>query len=188
MQDEEIVSLYWKREESAVRETEKKYGRYLGKIAYNILGNWEDSKESVNETYWKAWNSIPPHLPAVLSTYLGKITRQVSIDTWRKRNSKKRSVSEYAVSLSELEECLSAGNVTEQEIDLKMLAASVNQYLRTLPEEARDIFIGRYFFADSIREVAGYSGISESKAKSMLYRMRIGLRAYLEQEGFLDEK
>lgn len=187
MQDEEIVALYWRREESAIRETEEKYGRYLGKIAFNILADWEDSRESVNETYWSAWNSIPPHLPAVLSAYLGKITRQISIDIWRKRNSKKRMMSEYAVSLSELEDCVSAGDVTEQEIDAALLAETINRYLRTLPEEARNIFIGRYFFGDSVRQVACYSGISESKAKSMLYRIRIGLREHLREEGFLDD-
>ena len=93
MQDERIVELYWQRDESAIQETEQKYGSYLTKIAYNILSDLEDSKESVNDTYMKAWNSMPPHKPNILSTYLGKITRQVSIDILRKRNSLKRQAS-----------------------------------------------------------------------------------------------
>ena len=98
MQDEMIVDLYWKRDESAISETERKYGRYLSKIAYNILSDLEDSKETVNDTYLKAWNSMPTHKPSVLSTYLGKITRQLSIDAFRTRNRDKRKHSEYAVS------------------------------------------------------------------------------------------
>ena len=101
MQDEMIVDLYWKRDESAISETERKYGRYLSKIAYNILSDWEASKQPVNDTYLKAWNSMPTHKPGVLSTYLGKITRQLSIDAFRTRNRDKRKHSEYAVSLSE---------------------------------------------------------------------------------------
>ena len=95
MQDEMIVDLYWKRDEKAISETERKYGRYLSKIAYNILSDWEDSKETVNDTYLKAWNSMPTHKPSVLSTYLGKITRQLSIDAFRTRNRDKRKHSEY---------------------------------------------------------------------------------------------
>ena len=187
MQDDSIVAMYWQRDEAAIRETEKKYAGYLLKIAYNILSDLEDSKESVNDTYFSAWRSMPPHRPSVLLTYLCKITRQISIDVFRKRNSAKRQESEYALSLSELEDCVSAGNTTEQDVDLHLLAKAIQDYLAELPGETRDVFIGRYFFSDSIREVAGYYGMSESKAKSMLYRTRIGLKKYLEQEGFFDE-
>lgn len=187
MQDDRIVELYWQRNEAAIWQTEQKYGRYLTKLAYNILSDWEDSRESVNDTYFSAWKSMPPHRPNVLLAYLCKITRQISIDIFRKKNSAKRRESEYALSLSELEDCLSAGNTTEQDVGLRLLAKAIQDYLATLPEEARDIFIGRYYFSDSIREVAGYYGMSESKAKSMLYRIRIGLKKYLEQEGFWDE-
>lgn len=187
MKDDVIVSLYWKRDEQAIQVTEEKYGRYLAKIAYNILADWEDSKECVNDTYWKAWNSIPPHKPNMLSTYLGKITRQLAIDIYRKRNSSKRKKSEYAVSVTELEDCLSAGNSTEQHVELHLLAAAINRYLDTLSQEARDMFIGRYYFSDSIREVAGYCNASEAKTKSVLFRIRTGLKNYLEQEGYFDE-
>lgn len=185
MHDNKIVSLYFARDEAAIRETEKKYGRYLSKIAYNILYDREDCRESVNDTYLSAWESIPPQKPDILSTYLAKITRRIAIDILRRKKRSKRLPSEYTVSLSELEESLSGGNATETEIDTRLLADAINGYLRTLPEEAKNAFIGRYYFADSIREIAAYSQTSEAKIKSLLYRTRNKLRLYLEQEGFM---
>lgn len=184
MQDDKIVAMYWQRDETAIRETEEKYGHYLLKIAYNILFDWEDSKESVNDTYMRAWNSMPPHKPCVLSSYLGKITRQLSIDIFGTRSRTKRQASEYAISLSELEECISSGNTTEQDIELRLLADAMNAYLGTLPKDARTTFVGRYYYMDSIKEIAAYHGMSSSKVKSMLYRTRQGLKKYLKQEGF----
>jgi len=185
MSDIDIVGLYWKRDEAAINETERQYGKYLTKIAYNILADFEDSKESVNDTYLKAWNSMPPHKPNILSTFLGKITRQVSIDVFRKRSSQKRRNSEYMQSLSELEECVSGGVDTEQEVEYALLVDTINTFLRSLSPEARNAFMGRYYFMDSIREMATNLNISESKAKSILYRVRLGLKANLEKEGFL---
>jgi RNA polymerase sigma factor (sigma-70 family) len=184
VEDNAIIDLYWKRDESAIAETETKYGRYLTKIACNILSDPEDSKESVADTYLNAWNSIPPQKPRVLSTYLGKITRELSIDLFRKRHSEKRRASEYAISLSELEECVSTGDTTARSADLHLLAEAIGAWLRACSPEARHTFVGRYFFADSIREIASYCGMSESKVKSMLHRSRRSLKAYLEQEGF----
>lgn len=184
MEDEQIVSLYWQRNESAIRETETKYDRYLTKIAYNVLSDYEDSRESVNDTYLAAWNSIPPHRPSVLSTYLGKLTRRISIDLFRCRNREKRKASEYAVSLSELGDCVSGGNTTEEAVNVKLLADAIGIYLRLIPEEARNAFIGRYYFLDPLKEVAAYCGMTESKAKTVLYRTRQGLRDYLKKEGF----
>ena len=184
MEDEQIVSLYWDRREAAIRETQTKYDRYLTKIAYNILSDYEDSRESVNDTYLAAWNSMPPHRPSVLSTYLAKITRRLSIDVFRRRNREKRKGSEYAVSLSELEDCVSGGNTTEETVNLKLLADAIGIYLRLQPEEVRNAFIGRYYFLDPLKEVAAYCGMTESKAKSLLYRTRLGLKEYLIKEGF----
>lgn len=184
MQDERIVELYWQRDESAIRETEQKYGSYLTKIAYNILSDLEDSKESVNDTYMKAWNSIPPHKPDILSTYLGKITRQVSIDILRKRSSLKRQASEYATSLDEIGDCIPAGETPEQAVELQFLANAIAAYLRTLSPQARNTFVGRYYFVDSIRDIAEYYSMSKSKVESMLHRTRKGLKAYLEKEGY----
>lgn len=184
MEDERIIDLYWERDEAAIRETELKYGKYLMKIALNVLDDIEDSKESVNDTYLKAWKSMPPHRPAVLSAFLGKITRELSIDRFRSRHRQKRRVSEYAVSLSELEECVTDGDTTGQTVELQLLAEAISRYLRSLPLEARSTFLGRYYYMDSIKEVAAYWGMSESKVKSMLHRTRLGLKVYLEQEGF----
>ena len=184
MDDEMIVALYWERNESAIRETEIKYDRYLTKIAYNTLADMEDSKESVNDTYLKAWNSMPEHRPSVLSTYLGKITRQAAIDIYRKRNSQKRYGSEYALSLTELTECVPVADSPEKEWELYELGRTINAYLRTISQAACRVFVSRYYFMDSIREISLCFGMSESKVKSMLYRTRLGLKVHLEQEGF----
>ena len=183
MDDAAIVSLYWQRNEDAIRETKGKYGAYLGKIAWNILANREDSEESVNDTYLHAWNSMPPQKPAALSTYLGKLTRQLSIDLYRRRNRVKRGGSEYALSLTELEDCVS-GATTEEEVELRLLAEAMGRYLRGLSPAARTTFLRRYYFMDPLREIAAGQGFTESKVKSMLYRTRQGLREYLEKEGF----
>ncbi len=185
MQDEEIVALYLKREESAVFETQKKYDSYLRKIAYNILASQDECGEIVNDTYLSAWRSIPPHIPKILSTYLAKITRRLAIDAFRKKNRKKRQAGEFALSLCELSDCVSEGNIVEGKIDEVLLKEAMNAYLRNLSKEARVLFIGRYFYMDSLSEVASYCNMSQSKAKSMLYRIRCGLKEYLRKEGFL---
>lgn len=184
MEDEKIISLYWDRDEAAIRETEGKYDRYLTKIAMNILNDLEDSRESVNDTYLAAWNSMPPQRPNILSAYLAKLTRRISIDRYRYRNRDKRRESEFAVSLNELNDCVSAGNTTEEALDVKILAESIGAFLRTLPEETRAAFIGRYYFLDSIKEVAAYCGMTESKCKTLLHRTRRSLKDYLTKEGF----
>ena len=185
MEDDQIVSLYWNRDESAIRETETKYGNYLQKIAFNILNNTEDSRESVNDTYLAAWDSMPPHRPNVLSAYLAKLVRRISIDLFRYRTRDKRMASEYALSLTELEDCIPGGNTTEETVNGKLLADAIGIYLRLLPEATRTAFLGRYYFLDSVKEVADYCGMTESKCKSLLYRTRLGLKDYLQKEGYL---
>ena len=184
MEDEKIVDLYWQRSESAIRETEIKYDRYLTKIAYNILADTEDSRESVNDTYLAAWNSMPPHRPGVLSTYLGKLTRRISIDCFRRRTRQKRGGSEYELSLSELGDCVSGGNTTEEIVNVRLLADAIGIFLRLQSAEARNAFIGRYYYLDSVKEVAAYCGMTESKCKTLLYRTRVALKEYLREEGF----
>lgn len=184
MQDESIVALYWERDEAAIKETKNKYERYLSKIAYNILSDFEDSQESVNDTYLAAWNSMPAHKPNILSTYLGKLTRRISIDIFRKKNRNKRRASEYALSLNELGDCISVGDDLEETMEIKLLASAINDFLRTLPADARNLFVGRYYFLDSLQDAAQYCGMSESRAKSLLFRTRCNLKVYLEKEGF----
>lgn len=185
MDDIEIVGLYWQRDENAIACTDKKYRHYLHTIAYNILANKEDSQESVNDTYLAAWNSIPPHKPQALSTYLGKLTRRISIDMFRKRNAGKRGGSEYALSLEELSECVSAGDTTVQELDCQILADAIAAYLKNLSQEARTVFLGKYYYLDPVAKIAGYCRISQSKVKILLYRTRQGLGQYLKEEGYL---
>ncbi len=184
MQDEKIIELYWQRDESALKETQEKYSRYLFKIAYNILSNEQDCEESVNDTYLAAWNSIPPQKPSSLSAYLTKLTRRISIDIFRKRNREKRVPSEYIVSLEELENSLSMGDSTAQEAEVRNLARLINDFLKTLPEAECNLFIGRYYFSDSLKEVSRYCNMSEGKAKTVLFRTRQKLKTYLEKEGY----
>lgn len=184
MLDRQIVDLYWERNEDAIRKTEQKYGSYLHKVAYNILADYEDSKECVNDTYLAAWNSMPTNRPSVLSTYLGKIVRQISIDVFRKKQAIKRNASEYAISLEELGDSFSDGSTPEDTLNVKLLDAAINRFVRTLPNGTQRVFVGRYYFFDSLKDIAAYCGMSESKVKSILFRTRQKLKAYLMEEGF----
>lgn len=185
MEDSGIVELYWTRSESAISETMKKYGKYCFAIAYGILSNTEDANESVNDTYLDAWNCMPPHRPAILSTFLGKITRRISIDRWRGRMAGKRGGGEYALALDELEDCVASSSDVEKEVEEKELIEVLNKFLSRLPEQERDVFICRYFFLLSLSEICNKFGYSPSKVKSMLSRTRKRLHAYLEKEGLL---
>lgn len=134
MDDKQIVELYWQRNESAIDETASKYGPYCHSIAYNILDNDADAEESVNDTYLDAWNSMPPHRPSILATFLGKITRRISIDRWRKRSAEKRGGGQITVVLDELEECLTDGKSVEQEVEAKILSEVINAFVKSLPD------------------------------------------------------
>ncbi len=184
MKDEMIVEMYWRRDERAIEESDKKYGQPLFRLAYNILSDAEDSKECLNDTYLRAWSSIPPNRPHVLYPYLSKLVRQTSIDLFRRKSRKKRVTSQYTQSLSELEECVSKGDELQENFDEKILIEMINRWLKTLTPEARIIFLRRYYFMDSIKELSMYCGLSESKIKSRLFRLRGSLKKYLEREGY----
>lgn len=184
MEDLKIIELFFERKEYAIAETERKYGRYLSKIAYNILFDTEDSEECVNDTYMKAWNAIPPQRPKFLSTFLAKITRRLAIDVFRKKNAEKRGKSEFASSLSELDECIPDNFSAEKEFEYNLLSENINSFLASLSKENRDIFVCRYFYSDSIKEIASFFGTSESKIKSSLFRSRKILKEQLLKEGF----
>jgi len=184
LEDREIIGLYLARREDAIRQTQKKYHKYLLKVAYNILADRLDSEECVNDTYLAAWLSIPPQSPEILSTYLAKITRQKAIDMYRKQNSQKRRQSQYTASLEELSECFVGGSTPEETIEGKALGDAINQFLLTLPTDAQNAFISRYFYFDSLKEVAKRCGLRETKLKSLLFRTRKALREYLVKEGF----
>lgn len=184
MDDQSIVELYWSRSENAISETDVKYGRYLNSISYNILVNHEDAQECVNDTYHNAWNTMPPDRPSVLSTFLGKITRRLSIDRWRRLNAEKRGGGELTLALDELENCVSGSGNVENEIERRELAKLFNSFLDTLPVTERRVFLCRYWYMDSIQSIAVQFGFSQSKVASMLHRTRAKLRTVLEKEGY----
>lgn len=185
MEDTQIIELYLRRQEEAIAETEAQYGAYLHTVARNLLWDEEDSRECVNDTYLGAWNSIPPNRPAHLLTYLVKITRRTAIDRLRARGRQKRIDSQLCVSLDELEEVLSRGDELSQRLEAGELAAAINAYLRTLPPRSRQVFVSRYYFADSVRSIGQRLHLSEANVKVILHRTRKGLRAYLEKERLL---
>ena len=185
MDDQKIIELYWNRSETAITETDQKYGKYCYSIAYNILTNNEDAEESVSDTYMAAWKAIPPTRPSILATFLGKITRRLSIDRWRSRNRHKRGGGEIILALEELEDCVADNQTTEKAFEQKQLASVFNRFLESLPEADRQIFLCRYWYLDSISDIANYYGFSNSKVASMLYRTRKKLRAVLEKEDLL---
>ena len=185
MDDTQIVELYWARKESAIEETKSKYGSYCYSIAQNILHNEDDAKECVNDTWLDSWNSMPPHRPSVLSTFLGKLTRRISIDKWRRNTAKKRGDGQMPLVLTELEDCISDGKSIEEEAERKLLAEVIASFVKDLPETDQKVFLCRYWYMDSVSSIAARFRFSESKVKSMLFRTREKLRARLEKEGLL---
>ena len=186
MEDLEIVELYWQRNEEAIKETSKKYGNYCYTIANNILYNNEDAQECVNDTYLGAWNAIPPHHPNVLSTFLGKITRRLSLNKWREKNAIKRGNGEAALSFDELEECIPSNSSIKEELALKELSEAINTFLETLKVDERKVFVCRYFYFESIDEIAFRFSFTPSKVKMMLKRTRDKLKDYLVKKGVLE--
>lgn len=183
MDDKQIVDLYWERSEKAIAETAAKYGGYCYSVANNILNNRADAEECVNDTYLSAWNSMPPHRPSVLSTFLGKITRRISIDKWRKSGAEKRGGGQTAIVLDELSECIPDKSSVEHAVDTQILADVINSFVKDLSDKDRHVFLCRYFYLDSVESIADRFGYSQSKVKSTLHRTRQKLRARLEKEG-----
>ncbi len=185
MEDKQIVALYWAREESAIRETAEKYGTYCHSIAYTILQDPQDAQECVNDTYMDAWNTMPPNQPSILATFLGKITRRISIDRLRIYSAKKRGGGQIILALEELEDCVSGSSDVELQVQRKELIAAIHSFLDDLPETERRIFLLRYWYLESIRSIAKQYGYSQSKVASLLHRVRIKLRKHLEKEGYV---
>ena len=183
MDDNAIMDLYWARSEKAISETAARYGSYCYAIAYNILANREDSEESVNDTYLAAWNTMPPRRPSLLGAFLGKLTRYISLDRWKQRSRLKRGGGEVALCLDELEDCISGRESTEDAVIRKETIASVNRFLDSLSETERRVFLCRYWYLDSVDDIAKRFGFSQSKTASMLHRIRGKLNKQLEKEG-----
>ena len=185
MNDNEILDLYWSRSERAIEVTAEKYGAYCHTVSFNILHSNEDAEECVNDTWLNAWNAIPPNRPNRLQTYLGKITRNLSLSRYRKYSTEKRGFGQMPLVMSELEECVTAGDTVEQEIEDKALLAAIEKFLYGLPEQRRNIFIRRYWYLYSIEDIAEAYGMSKSKTASLLFRLRNSLKAHLEKEGIV---
>lgn len=175
--DNYIIELFCRRDELAVKEIAAKYGHYCTKIAMNILGDARDAEEAVNDAYLQAWNSIPPTRPDSLSAYVGRITRNLSINKYNARNTQKRRGGEYALSIEELNDCIPQKVSTDSD---NALSQCINAFLQRQKQENRMIFVCRYFYFDCIAEIAKRYGKSESKIKSTLFRMRNKLKQYLE--------
>lgn len=184
MDDKNIVELYFQRSDRAITESDIKYGKYCYSIAYNILYNNEDAEESVNDTYLDAWSCIPPHRPSILSAFLGKITRRISIDKWRWRNTEKRGGGEVPLVLEELKDCVADPGTVESELEKKRLSQVIDIFVKSLPETQQKVFLCRYWYMDSVNEISRQFGFSESKVKSMLLRTRRKLCDVLNKEGF----
>lgn len=183
MDDNNIIELFWRRDQKAVAAAADKYGGYCRAIAGRILPSPEDAEECVNDALYRAWQSIPPQRPASLGAFLGRLTRNLSVDRWRQDSAQKRGGGQAALALSELEECVPAPSRVEDELDARLLASCLDRFVRSLPDTERRVFLRRYWYLCSVKEVAEQGGMSASRAASMLYRLRKSLKKFLEEEG-----
>lgn len=185
MDDEKIIALFWERNENAIIETSSKYGNYLAAISFNILKNDKDVEECVNDTYWNAWSNIPPTKPNIFRAFLGAITRDLSLDSYKRRYAKKRLQNEFSLVLSELEDCIPSNVSVEQELEDKEIAKQISLFLKEQPTVKQQAFIRRYWYCDSIKDISERFGYSEAKVKSTLFQLRKKLKEYLQKEGVL---
>lgn len=186
MTDNQIVELYFRRSERALEETAAQYGQLFYRISYNILTNHEDAEECVSDTYLTAWETIPPTRPNRLGVFLSKITRRLSIDRWRRNTAAKRGGGQLTLAIDELDFCLASHEDVEENYIHKELTELLQSFLSGLPDTERDVFLCRYWYMDSIRDIAGDFGFTQGKVKTMLMRTRNKLRIYLERKGGYD--
>ena len=184
MDDTSIVDLYWQRDERAIEATAAKYGPYCMKISQNILSNHADSEENVNDTYLHAWHAMPPQRPAVLSSFLGKLTRNLALNRYKARSAQKRQGDAFALSLDELDDCAPTLSDPEDEAAAAELGRSISAFLRTQSSDARIMFVRRYFCCDSIADISSRFGCGESRVKTTLLRTRRKLKEHLVKEGY----
>lgn len=184
MQDTDILDLYFARDQEAVAQTQNKYGAYCLRIAENILHDPLDAQECVNDTWLRAWNTIPPNRPERLNLFLAKITRNLAFDRFKAMTAQKRGGEETAIILDELAECVSADGDLEDVFFGKELAVAINRFVRCLPEREGNLFIRRYFFAETLSQAAGRYGLSVNHAAVLLSRTRKKLKQFLLKEGY----
>jgi len=183
MNDDRIIELYFERNEDAIKETQLKYGKYCHKIAFNILNNKEDANECENDTYLGAWNAIPPTKPKVLSAFLGRITRNIALKMYRAQHAEKRGSQEMFLSLDELSDCIPDSSGFDDQMREQELSSIISSFLRGLKDDERRIFICRYWYCDSIKEICEQFQYGESKVKMILLRTRKKLLEHLNEKG-----
>lgn len=185
MEDAGIIELFFERSEQGIRELDIKYGKVCRKLSYNIVNDRQDAEECVNDAYLGAWNAIPPVKPDPLLTYICKIVRNISLNLYHRKEAAKRS-SHYTIAMEEIEACIAATNAVEAEIEAVELAHIIEGFLDTLTVENRVLFMRRYWFSDSCRDIAGLMGLTEKNVSVRLTRIREKLRQYLiEREVFI---
>lgn len=182
LNDQQIIHLYLSRTEQAIKETKNKYSSFCRKIAFNILANNEDTDECENDTYLKIWNSIPPNKPASLKAYIGRITRNIAIDLWKKNHTRKRNAG-IEILFSELEDVISSTSQTENEYELAELTSVINNWLSTLSRQEQSLFVLRYWQGESVKNISEQWNTSPSKLSGKLFRLRQSLKSTLEKEG-----
>ena len=183
MEDTAIIALYWARKEEAIIQTDRKYGPMCRSLSYNILSDRQDSEECVNDTWHKAWDTMPPQRPESLRAYLGRIVRNLSISRLRERTAQKRG-SGLNLLWSELEECLPSPTRVDRELDAKELAAAISRWLRTLDAGSRTLFVRRYWYGEPLHNLATQWGFEPNRMAKRMLKLRRSLKAALEQEGF----
>lgn len=185
MEDKQIIDMYFSRSEEAIAQTQIKYGGYCNTIAYNILQNAEDVEECLSDMLIKLWDLIPPERPLCFKAYIGKLMRNIALNRVKYNNADKRGGGQTMAVIDELEECIPDANSVESEIDKRQLTGMINTFLGTLTQEKRIIFVKRYWYMCNVKDIAEQEGMSESKVKSMLFRIRGELKDYLAGEGVI---
>ena len=185
MESNKIIQLFFDRDEAAIAEVSEKYGAYCSKVAFNILTSKEDSEECVNDAFLKAWELIPPNRPERLSAFLGKLTRNLAINRLKYRSAEKRGSCQADVILDELAEVIPSDSSVELEQERRELVAEINRFLKKLPLQKRNIFILRYWYCDSVKDIAASNGLSENNVSVILNRTRKKLKQHLEKKGMI---
>ncbi len=181
--DNDIIELYFQRDEQAIKATSIKYGKYLFTIGNNILNDKWDSEECVNDTYFATWNRIPPQRPTYLQMFLSKIMRDVSVSKYRKNKSKKRIASELVVSMEELGDCIVSESSVDEDLAMKEIVRVLNEFLQDISKRQRFVFICRYYYCDSVKSISSMLGVSSKTVYRELEAIRSQLKDALEKEG-----
>ena len=187
MDDGQIVSLFLARDERAIAEAAQRHGGLCRALAMRLLGDTQDAEECVSDALLAAWNSIPPQKPEKLSAYLARLTRNLALKKRRDASRLKRGGGEATLAFEELDECLPSRENVEQRIEQRELTAAIERFLRLLPEDQGRVFLGRYWYFESVAELSERFGIGEGRVKSMLFRTRKKLKSHLEKEGLFFE-